>query len=487
MSGAHLERRQRFYMDVESALKRIKKSLSSRRKPDPKILAIWIKENLQPMTRETYDEIALLFLRAYGLDQEALSSLLARPRAGLTQYVDTLSTLIDDIGLKGWLRDYVELTRNMEPPTAFHFWSGLTILGASLHRQCYVDQGYYRIWPAVQTIIVGPSQRVKKGTATAYAVRIGERSGRIHRLMDEGTTEALKTELSARSRQGAATGLIYSAELGTLLGEKDYNKDMVQVLTDLFDSRTGMQRKTQARGSEYIRDIAVSFLGCTNERWARGALPPSVYEGGFMARVLLVQQLGTDRIFPTPTLPSQELEDEVIEWLKRTQFVGGRALMTATATKFYVEKYKWMKENWPEDERMSPFWSRIPDHMLRLGMLLSISSDVSQRDGIEVTQQHMVQADALLSWILEGLPRLYSMLGMNEYGDNALHVVDYLYRRGGSASNAELSRNVLRHMSKRALRECLEMLLDAKIVMRPRRTAPDGTEVYVLLQGPEDL
>jgi hypothetical protein len=161
--------------------------------------------------------------------------------------------------------------------------------------------------------------------------------------------------------------------------------------------------------------------------------------------------------------------------------------MSASANKFYVEKYHWLKENWPEDERMTPFWSRMPDHLLRIAMLLSISEDVKQRESITVGLTHVEQANALLEWMVGTLPRLYAMLGMNEYGDNALHVVEYLYRRGGTASHAELSRAVMRYMSKRALKETVAMLGDAKYMMKAKKLAPDGTEQYILLRGPEEM
>lgn len=470
-------------MDEAKALAKIEESLSAKKKPDPRVLTIWIKENLTPLSLHAHSRISELFEKHLGVKFQ-----LSRPRVEQSLvFEDSFGTLLESIGLEGWLMDYVELTRNMEPPTAFHFWSALTILGAALHRQCWISQGYWRIWPAVQTILIGPSQRVKKGTATSYAVQLGARSGRVYRLMDEGSPEALKSELAARSKQGGATGLIYSAELSTLLGEKDYNKDMVQVLTDLFDSRTGMQRRTVSRGPEHIRDIAVSFLGASNERWLRTAIPASAYEGGFMARVLLIHQLGTNRIIPRPALPSSELEEECLKWLRRTEFVSGEAVLTSDASKFYTEKYHWMKKNWPQDERVAPFWSRMPDHLLRLAMLISISSDVAQRDDIKIQALHIQQAFALLSWILESLPRLYSMLGMNEYGDNALAVIDYLYRRAGTASHAEIARAMLRHMNKRALRETIEMLKDAKFIMTDKRPADDGSEKYILLQGPEAL
>jgi len=211
--------------------------LEKGKRPDLRELSGWMFK--QQISGEDWEKVSDAVKLAYGFaDDGELANAIKFPTfTSDTGYVDDFSPMMDACNMKGWLRDYVEHTRNMEAPTPYHFASALTCLGSALGRQVHVDQGYYKVWPAVQTLLIGPSGKTKKSTSAGYAVALGEESKRVHRLLDEGSQEALKTELYQRSkRTGAATGLLYASELGTFLGKQDYNQGLVQALTDLFDS-----------------------------------------------------------------------------------------------------------------------------------------------------------------------------------------------------------------------------------------------------------
>jgi hypothetical protein len=471
------------------AVEQIREALCIKKKqPALGELRVWIYDNLEPMEPETWKELVEIFCHAYKMsEQEVLATF--RPPKGGKVYEDDFTPLLRGAGVAGWLGAYTEFTRNMEAPSAFHFFSALTILGAALQRNCWIEQGYYQVWPAVQALIVGASRKVKESTAAGYAIDLGVESGRVERLMDEGTQEALKGELAALNTRGQkACGIIYSSELSTLLGEKDYNRDLVQSLTDLFDSRKSIKRRTQKHGDRHIVDIAVSFLACSNEEWLRSAIPSSAFEGGFMARLLLVHQLGTDRVVPRPRLPDIGGRVELRKWLKRTEFIEGEARHDKKADKLYQERYIQLRDNWPKDERLSPFWNRYPDHLLRLSMLLSISEDVEQRSDVIVKEHHIEQADELLRWILDKLPRLYSCLGMSEWGEQAMQVVDFLYRSGGKANEGALYRRFIKRFGRFKLQELIASLEAANVIRRKTvKGGFDGRHEVILMRSPEEL
>jgi hypothetical protein len=477
-------------LDTKAAVEKIKRSIKKQQKPALLALSAWIWENLNPIDLETWEDLRDEICKQYSIDKEELAERFRTPTiTHASCFEDDFLPLIRHLGFEGtWLGRYVEHTLNMEAPTPYHFFSALAVLGAALKRQTWVDQGYYKVWPAVQTIIVGPSQKVKKSTSGAYAVGIGESSGRINRLMDEGTQEALKSELAdLYESEGEACGLIFSSELATMLGEKDYNRDMVQTLTDIFDSRSAMRRRTRGQGDILIRDIAVSFIGCSNETWLRRAIPPSAFEGGFMARVLLIWQGGTDRVFPRPVLASRDEEEFLKNWLAQVQLVRGEAVLTSAAETYYEEHYRYMKENWPEDERLNPFWERFPDHMLRLAMLFSVSADNTQRGTIHVDRNHVHQAKEILDWVLRQLPKLYSILGMTQFGDEAMDIIQFIYRNKGVVTEGALRRKMLRRMSDSRLNDHLNMLKKSRMILWKPSKQMDGEWEYILLRSPEEL
>jgi hypothetical protein len=286
------------------------------------------------------------------------------PETDLTQellcenYVDDFLPMLKSLDMKGWIPNYVQHTMGMEAPTAFHFGTALTILGAAMRRRTFVDQGYYKIWPAIQTLLIGPSGKVKKSTAGGYGVMLGTMvDAKIFNLLpDEGSGEALKTELSQLSRkEKEATGLLYVSELSTFLGNQDYNKSLVQTLTDLFDSRGAKRRRTSARGNETMENIALSFLGCSNEAWLGSSVPPSAFGGGLFGRMLVFYQADTDRYVPRPRPPTDGVDEQLSADIQAVRFISGEAVLTAKADRWYEQEYRRIKNNWPEDERLIPF------------------------------------------------------------------------------------------------------------------------------------
>lgn len=467
-------------MTDEEGLIKIKSNIERGRTGTFSELAEWIKRAMPHMSLGVWSELRALLHDTYDVSDEDLAKVFASPAA--IDESDDFTPLVEELGLTGWLRDGMEFTSDMEAPNAFGFWSFLTLLAASLKRQCYVDMGYFKIWPAMQTMLVGPSQRVRKSTIGNYIVELGDESERVTRLMEEGSQEALKMELQEMSdKLGYAAGLLFVSEMATLFGEKDYNKDLVKNLTDLFDSRNYLKRKTITHGEQIIRNMAISALMCTNERWLREGIPQSAYEGGFMARCIIVHCSGTDKRVPIPKLANPDKRNELINWLKRTQFIEGAAVLSDSAEKYYVERYNQLKDTWPEDTKLHPFWNKYPVHMLKIAMLLSVSKDVGQRSGLTISDRDMYQADRLLGWSADKLPALYRQLGTTEHGDLSIEVINFIKGKGGTCEEVALGRAMLRRMPKYKLTEILTTFSEYGMISRGKSKRLGGGRTITLL------
>jgi len=454
-------------------------------KPDLRSLGIFIRDSLSPMRSDDWDRLSAALCTAYGFASEAeLSQHIRTPLfTREDEYWDDFSPLLHTIGLSGWLSRYVEHTRNMEPPTAYHFATGLTVLGATLKRQVYVDQSYFKIWPAVQSILIGPAGKTKKSTAATYGIGLGEAAERVYRLADEGTIEGTKNELAELSKQGDAAALLFASELSVLLGKEKYNVGMVKGLTDLFDSRTSIRRRTKTHGNEILSNLAVSFLGCTNEEWLAD-LPESAFGGGFWSRVLVWYQCGTDRSFPRPKITDEKEYEFLRTELLRTRFIIGSAQFEKGANTYYESRYRELKKNWPEDEKLSPFWERYPDHLLRMSLIISISD--SLQGGPLITERAMLQADEILKWVIRGLPSAYKHMGLTHFSQEQQRILSFLQRSGGILSEARLGRKM--RMSQSQLEEHVTTLEKYKVLVRkPAAAEWDGRYECRLLRKSEEV
>src|SRR3972149_1290551 len=414
-----------------SELLKLITSLESGSRPDLRDLSAWLASR-NDISEDDWEKVQAALIKAYKFSgPEQLSQELKRPSfTRVTNYKDDFSPLLDEVNMGGWLRRFVEHTRNMEAPTAFHFASALTVLGASLRRRVFVDQGYYKIYPAMRTMLVGPSGTVKKSTASGYAVKVGRAAGCYNNLMNTGSGEALLSQLAKLCKmQGESTGLVYVSEMSTLINKSDYNISLVQLLTDLFDD--------------------------------------------------------ADREFPRPILADPKEYESLVGDLTRVGFVKGPARTDAEADKWYEAWYRGRKDRRPVNERLAAFWQRIPDHLLRLGMLFSVSDNPDQRERVEITETHLIQAEAVLAWVLKYLARVYDYVDVTGYGRETQRIITFIRNRGGYVGGSELGRKMSGRMSARLLDEHLTTLTRHNIIERIKATPWESSEYGYRLEGEE--
>ncbi len=455
-------------------------SLERGERPDRMVVTRWLTKEHNPMGLGDWSAIKEAMMSAYELTDTQFKMILREPLfVEDSEFKDDFMELIDKYEVKGWIRKYITYTMGVEPPTAYHFAVAYTILGASLHRQIWFDQKFYKIFPAVQTFLVGPSGKTRKSTAANIGMALAEESGRVHRLPDQATPEALLKELGELSREGSASALLYSSELSTFLNKKEYNQDLVQVLTDLFDCRDIVRRRTIGGGNLEIRNIAVSAILCSNETWLASSVHESAFGGGFLGRTLVWHQLGTNRYFPFPELPDESIYKQLVGELGLTRYYGasgdGEVTVSASGEKWYKDKYLFVKKHWPDDERLVPFWERYPDHLLRLAMVLQVSETLNTevRD-VVITDKQLIQADAVLTWIYGYLPRVYANLGNTGFGDEARRVYQYIRRHGGQVASGQLGRAMAKRMSNHELKRIVSTLVQNKILETVTGASWDG-------------
>ena len=464
--------------NVQKMLDKISKGA----RPDLKNLKSWIES--QDLSLDEHDHAMDIIEQHYNITPDAFDTATEEPGKNL-DYLDDFKPIMH--GVKGWLSEYVEHTKGMEAPTAFHFATGLTVLGAALRRKTYVDQGTYQLYPAMQTLIVGPSGKVKKSTAANYGVRLAAspREGIkpfFNLLQDTGTGEALWKELSVYTdKTGEATGLIYVSELSTFLNKKEYNIGLIQTITDFFDSPAYRKRKTMAGGDQVVKNVAISALFCSNEDWLADSIPASAFGGGFLGRMLVFYQSSTDREFPRPAKITEEAKTELLGLIEPVRFIQGETILTSKADSLFGEIYTQHKKNWPDDERVQPFYERLPDHILRLAMLLSISEN-PQTSPPTVAEKHIDKAKEILDWVHKYLPRIYSHLGGTQYGTDHHRIFELIRRNGGQMEEKELGRRMSSRLSKKQLQDHLETMMSNNVISRVQADPWEGKVAWKLLR-----
>jgi hypothetical protein len=367
----------------------------------------------------------------------------------------------DLVPTTGWLHDYIQYTRNTEPPTVFHFFAGMSAIGAQLARNVFFDMGAYQIFANLCTVIVAPSGRCKKTSACNLAVGLYRAVGG-NVLADKVTPEALITAFQDRS---SATGLIYAPELAVFLGKQKYNEGMVPLLTALFDCPKEWSSATIMRGESHLKNVALSFLVCSTMDWLSSAIPRDAFGGGFMSRLLFVVQNDTPRVFPHPPQMDQALQHSLKARLFSYGRIRGRFEITEEADKWYVEWYINRRQTIAAEKQFAGYAERKPDHLHRIAMILAIAELQDEKhEGLKLTLPRMKQALAILDWVESYLPTAFSEMSQTGMGEESSRLLKQLKEKGGMISNNEWLRMNVHRMNKIQFRQAVDTLREAKLV-----------------------
>ena len=163
---------------------------------------IWLKENKAILSLEEYELASNLIAKGINISLERLAAItkltkfqeivraLAIPREILPRSKDDLV-----YPTTGWLGAYLDYSQGNEAPGAFHFWTGVALLGAACKRNVYMDMGSYFIYPNQYILIIAPSGG-KKSSSLAIGNNLLETLNLM--LEDRGVHEADRIRISPK-------------------------------------------------------------------------------------------------------------------------------------------------------------------------------------------------------------------------------------------------------------------------------------------------
>lgn len=384
----------------------------------------------------------------------------------------------------GFLRAYVEHTRNMEAPTSFHFFTGLVILGAVIKRRVFFDQGSFKLFPCYQVLLAGPAGEAKKTTAAEYGVDMGRRSGEVDSGFGAGSPEALWDHLARRTKaKGQAVDLLYAGEMANLVNCRDYSSNMIELLMSLFECRDKLPpRVTITHKTQELKDVAVSALFCSNEDMLMHAMPKHAMKGGLPSRMIMVYEAEATRApipFPKKQPKPPTALDDLVAQLTGFCYLKGEVSITPAGEDFYEDWYVKLppRRRALVDSDLKPFFSRYGDHMIRVGMGLAMSEMTDMSAPVVIDAQHFIQAEAVLEYVIERLPALYRFFAMGPFGEDYNRALKIIDNAQGKILIADWSRKLGKgRLSQKQTNELLETMIYNGDVYKEW----EGTRQYIL-------
>jgi len=383
-----------------------------------------------------------------------------------------------------WLRAYVDHTASLEAPDTFHFWTAVSTIAGALRRKVWIDQGYFEWVPNFYIIFVAPPGIVSKSTTAAVGMDLLRRVPGIHFGPNVITWQALVQSLAGSTETFVLNGAhhpmsaitIAASEMGTLINPKD--REMIDVLTDLWDGRRGVWDKvTKTQGSDSIQNPWINIIACTTPSWISDNVPENVIGGGFASRCIFIyaNQKRNLVAYPRDSLPATFLDNakHLVHDLEAISLLAGEYKLTPEASvwgKLWYERHYATVPRNISSERYGGYVARKQTHIHKLAMVIA----ASQRNGLTIEQQDLASADTIVTSIEASMPLVFQDIGRTDASRGAVELVNYV-RAYGKVPYQALLQHLFRIMSLRDFQAALASAIEAGYV----RQVQEGNELFL--------
>lgn len=322
---------------------------------------------------------------------------------------------------ENWLEAYCAYTQHLEAPTNIHFFAGVQAIAGALRRQVWFDQGYFTWHPNQYIIIVAKPGIANKSTSIGVAMDLLREIPGINFGPSSMTWQALIQAMGDATEQVEIAGEFHTqsclsfvaSELGTLIDF--HNREMIDVLVDLWDGKTGTWEKmSKISGKEIIINPWISLIAGTTPAWLMANVPESAIGGGFTSRCLFIYGSTKRHLcaYPKSNFEADhwEIRQKLVEDLEHIANLKGGFQMEQE-TQAYGEV--WYEKLWTDtpvhlkSPRYEAYLARKQTHVHKLAMIIS----ASKRDTLEITIEDFCKAEGLLTSIEDDMTLALDKIG----------------------------------------------------------------------------
>lgn len=302
-----------------------------------------------------------------------------------------------------FISQFMAYTEGTLSPPIFRQWCAVSCLAASVERRVYTITSLGTLYPNMFVVLVG-SPGSGKTVAVDFAMDLwrnarynGDPNKRFHMAPKRMTRAGLIDALFEADRKllltdgqihvGANTGLLEfhslivpSPEFGILISAHDL--DFLSTLNDIFDNPVDFGEKLRwVNGGKTKEIIApqVNILAGTQPSFLGTVMPEAAWGQGFTSRLIMIY---ASTVQEAPQLfvkrnPRVEQRQQLLAHISEMSKLVGQIEWDDAAAGLMQELTSKRFAPEPEHYRLQHYNSRRMVHMLKLGMISSLSRGTS--------------------------------------------------------------------------------------------------------------
>jgi hypothetical protein len=296
-----------------------------------------------------------------------------------------------------WIDEIIKECEHVETPRSWLWYSLCCAISAAMGNNYYLVafKGAVIYKANIYVILMGESG-LGKNFPISLATKLVRRADVTRLIYGQSSIQAIIQELSeqtTREKKGPlldSRAFVANGELSSAILRDEM---ALTGLTDLFDGNEDWAKRLRS-GKEKLKNVYVTCLFGSSPAHFYDSIPQVNIDGGYIGRNLLVEEL--KRYKDTDLFDDDEAEiDESLfpfqKWVAHLESIearGGRIIPTPDAKQLInTWRRKWRQDQKPDK---TGFVNRVPDHVIKLAMILCLSD--LDNSALLITQGHVEEA-----------------------------------------------------------------------------------------------
>lgn len=365
---------------------------------------------------------------------------------------------------------YFEHAGVSEVPLIFHRWTAIGVIGALLSRNVYITFGHSRIYPNQYVLLTGgPGSR--KGTAIRIGKDLAIKAGYKTFAPNRAAKEAMWHQMAHQHDQQ-----IYDLELtidpvtDMFIAQDEFvdfigvgNDELITNLTNLWDNLDEFRNPKMTKEDVIISKPTINILSGSAPGTLNEAFNSLALSGGFFSRILFIYGGYSPLKVTWPSLPSPELQTQLVEHLKSIRELGGEVVLTPKVKNLLDLIYK----NSPgvSDRRFAYYSQRRFTHLLKLVIIMSAA-----QLRLEPNEEDVLRANTVLHLAELKMPYALGEYGKSKFSDVANGIMDIIKASDEPVTAKGIWKQVSQDLDKfTALVDILQNLLTAGKIQQAKK------------------
>ena len=264
-----------------------------------------------------------------------------------------------------------------------------TILTGVTKRDVYIDTKQEKLRLNLWMMILGFSGISRKSTTRRAIYDLLSKIEYVDIIPSKMTPEALYDEL-----KNTPNAQILGDEMGSFFKslKKEYMREMSDILSDIYDCKSVLERKTMSGGRVTVRDPYLRFYGGATDSIIN-YLDEEHFKQGFLPRFLFVLDFDLKSrqlsLIGEPTLTYEKNIDQLVNDLKNIGSLNVKSLLYLEHPKEFIQFQEYCRSLLFEhtkrgDTLTAPYYARLPWLALKIAGILYLS-DLAVGEGTKLS------------------------------------------------------------------------------------------------------